>query len=177
MGCGAGMCQWSSCPAFFRGSTFEKSMTEPDIVIRPYQPSDEAHVIDLWQRCNLVVPWNDPKQDILRKVAFQPHLFWVGEIGAAIVATVMAGYEGHRGWINYLAVSPEYQRRALSEGCCTWLKTNSGSSGARRSICRFAHPIRMSSPFMNDSASRSMMWSALASGCRRCGTTTLSRMI
>ncbi len=113
MGCGAGICQWSSCPAFFRSSRFEKSMTEPDIAIRPYQPSDEAHVIDLWQRCKLVVPWNDPKQDILRKVAFQPHLFWVGEIDAVIVATVMAGYEGHRGWINYLAVSPEYRRRGI----------------------------------------------------------------
>ena len=88
-------------------------MTEPDIVIRPYQPSDEAYVIDLWQRCKLVVPWNDPKQDILRKVAFQPHLFWVGAIEAVIVATVMAGYEGHRGWINYLAVSPNHQRRGI----------------------------------------------------------------
>ena len=113
MGCGAGWRQIGTCLAFFRGSTFEKSMTEPNIVIRPYQASDEAYVIELWQRCKLVVPWNDPKQDILRKVAFQPHLFWVGTMDAVIVATVMAGYEGHRGWINYLAVAPEYQRRGI----------------------------------------------------------------
>ena len=88
-------------------------MTEPKLIVRPYQPSDEEHVIALWHRCNLVVPWNDPKRDVRLKVAFQPQLFFVGELGAAIVATVMAGYEGHRGWINYLAVSPDHRRMGI----------------------------------------------------------------
>jgi ribosomal protein S18 acetylase RimI-like enzyme len=81
--------------------------------IRPYQSADEAAVVQLWRECNLVVPHNDPHKDIKRKLAFQPELFLVGVIGGQVVATVMAGYEGHRGWLNYLAVDPDLQRTGL----------------------------------------------------------------
>ena len=79
--------------------------------IRPYQASDESAVIDLWHRCNLVVPQNDPQHDIEMKRKVQPGLFFVGTIRGRIVATVMAGYDGHRGWIYYLAVDPDYRRQ------------------------------------------------------------------
>ena len=78
--------------------------------IRPFQPPDESAVIALWQRCDLVRPWNDPRKDIQRKLAEHPELFLVGLIGDKLIATVMAGYEGHRGWINYLAVGPAHRR-------------------------------------------------------------------
>lgn len=81
--------------------------------IRPYAAGDETAVIELWDKCRLTRPWNDPRKDIARKLAVQPELFLVGVLGEAIVATAMAGYEGHRGWVNYLAVSPEHQRRGL----------------------------------------------------------------
>lgn len=81
--------------------------------IRPFAFSDEAAVIALWERCGLTRPWNDPSQDILRKLTVQPELFVVGERDGQIVATVMAGFDGHRGWINYLAVSPALQRQGL----------------------------------------------------------------
>ncbi|QSJ20929.1 GNAT family acetyltransferase [Nostoc sp. UHCC 0702] len=81
--------------------------------VRPYQLDDEQQVIELWHRCNLVVPWNDPKRDIELKLQFQPHLFLVAEMDSLIIASVMAGYEGHRGWINYLAVSPDYQCKGI----------------------------------------------------------------
>jgi len=81
------------------------------LTIRPYQPSDETAVIALWQRCELTRPWNNPKLDIERKMKVDPELFLVGEIDGEIVASVMGGYEGHRGWINYLAVDPSYQRK------------------------------------------------------------------
>ncbi len=79
--------------------------------IRPYQPEDEPAVIDLWQRCQLVRPANNPKKDIQRKLKVQPDLFLVGVVDGIVVATAMAGYEGHRGWINYLAVAPGQQRQ------------------------------------------------------------------
>ena len=84
-----------------------------DSVIRPYQPQDEAAVLQLWLQCNLVVPQNNPERDIKRKLRVNPEWFLVGIIGGHIVATCMAGYEGHRGWINYLAVSPQHRRQGI----------------------------------------------------------------
>ncbi|MGE5176840.1 MAG: GNAT family acetyltransferase [Hyphomicrobiales bacterium] len=81
--------------------------------IRPYEDRDEEAVIALWGRCRLLRPWNDPRKDIARKKRVQPELFLVGTIDGAIVATVMGGYEGHRGWVNYLAVDPGARRHGL----------------------------------------------------------------
>jgi ribosomal protein S18 acetylase RimI-like enzyme len=81
--------------------------------IRPFRPSDEAAVVQLWKDCNLVVPWNDPLRDIRRKLRVQPELFLVGFVSGELAATVMAGYEGHRGWLNYLAVAPRFRRQGL----------------------------------------------------------------
>lgn len=82
--------------------------------IRPFQPADEAAVIALWRKCDLCRPWNDPKKDIRRKLKVQPELFLVGLASDALVASVMVGYEGHRGWINYLAVHPEHRRQGYA---------------------------------------------------------------
>src|SRR5689334_8985163 len=78
--------------------------------IRRFHPTDEPAVIHLWMRCGLVVPQNHPRLDIERKLWVTPELFLVGTLGSRVIATVMAGYDGHRGHINYLAVAPEYQR-------------------------------------------------------------------
>ena len=81
--------------------------------IRQFTTADEAALIQLWERCGLTRPWNDPRQDIRRKLAVRPDLFLVGIVDGAVVGSVMAGYEGHRGWINYLAVAPECRRQGL----------------------------------------------------------------
>lgn len=72
---------------------------------RAFSIADEAAVVELWERCDLVRPWNNPHKDIERKLSTQPELFLVGEIAGQLVATFMAGFDGHRGWVNYLAVS------------------------------------------------------------------------
>ena len=82
--------------------------------IRPYRNEDEQEVIDLWFACRLVVPANNPKRDIERKLLVNPELFLVGSLDKQIIATCMAGYEGHRGWINYLAVSPDHRRQGFA---------------------------------------------------------------
>ncbi len=87
--------------------------THPSFHIRPYCAADEEAVVALWRACDLVRPWNDPRKDIRRKLRVNPEWFLVGERDGRIVGTVMAGYEGHRGWINYLAVEPAAQRRGL----------------------------------------------------------------
>lgn len=81
--------------------------------IRPFEPRDEESVVQLWIDCGLVVPWNNPESDIQRKLKVQPELFLVACSSSQIVATVMAGYDGHRGWINYLAVHPNHQRTGI----------------------------------------------------------------
>ncbi len=75
--------------------------------IRPFEERDTEQVVALWRACGLVRPWNDPHRDIERKLAVQRELFLVGEADERVVASAMAGYDGHRGWVNYLAVAPE----------------------------------------------------------------------
>jgi ribosomal protein S18 acetylase RimI-like enzyme len=82
--------------------------------IRPFTEGDEAQVVDLWARCGLLRAWNDPRKDIARKLRVQRELFLVGVDGDRIVGSVMAGYEGHRGWINYLAVDPDRRRQGFA---------------------------------------------------------------
>jgi ribosomal protein S18 acetylase RimI-like enzyme len=76
-----------------------------------YSSEYQGAVVDLWRKCNLVVPQNDPVEDIQRKLVFQPDLFFVALLDGKVIGSIMVGYEGHRGWINYLAVLPEHQRR------------------------------------------------------------------
>ncbi len=83
------------------------------IDVRPFRPADEEAVVDLWWRCGLLRPWNDPHKDIARKLGVQPEWFLVATCAGRITATVMAGFDGHRGWVNYLAVDPQSQRRGL----------------------------------------------------------------
>jgi len=81
------------------------------MIIRSYQPEDEAAVVAFWGRCGLTRPWNDPHKDIQRKLCMRPDFFLVGVLDQEIVATAMVGYDGHRGWIYYLGVAPEQRQR------------------------------------------------------------------
>ena len=81
--------------------------------IRPYRESDQDVVVALWRECGLVKPWNDPVKDIHRKMGIQRDLFLVGSMNGRLVATAMVGYEGHRGWINYLAVAADCRNRGF----------------------------------------------------------------
>ena len=83
------------------------------MLIHPFRPADESAVVALWARCGLTRPWNDPHKDIARKLAVRPDLFLVAEVDGAVIGTVMVGYDGHRGWINYLGVDPDCRRRGV----------------------------------------------------------------
>lgn len=76
-----------------------------------FSEAERRAVIELWRRCELTVPWNNPDQDIDRKLAHSPEHFWVGHEKGELIASVMFGYDGHRGSVNYLAVDPRYQGR------------------------------------------------------------------
>ena len=77
------------------------------VTVRPFHVDDTAAVVALWQDAGLTRPWNDPYRDIERKLTVQPELFLVAVDGSRIVGSVMAGYDGHRGWVSYLASAPD----------------------------------------------------------------------
>ncbi|ACL06309.1 GCN5-related N-acetyltransferase [Desulfatibacillum aliphaticivorans] len=81
--------------------------------LRRYQTSDLDQVVALWKECGLTTAANNPYRDIQRKTADSPELFFVGEEQGKIVASCMAGFDGHRGWIYYLAVAPSLQGKGL----------------------------------------------------------------
>lgn len=82
--------------------------------VRPYAEQDQHGVIALWQAVFPDAPaWNDPAADIRRKLAVQRELLLVAAEGERIGGTVMAGFDGHRGWLYYLAVAPELRRQGL----------------------------------------------------------------
>ncbi|HYP89064.1 MAG TPA: GNAT family acetyltransferase [Polyangiaceae bacterium] len=83
------------------------------VVVRAFREADEARVIELWTFAGLVRPWNNPQRDIARKLKVQRELFLVADLDGSIVGTVMAGYDGHRGWVNYLAVDIGQRRRGI----------------------------------------------------------------
>lgn len=85
------------------------------IDIREFEEDDRSTVVELWRRCDLVRPWNDPDRDIERKLAHRNGAFLVARRADHVVGTVMAGYDGHRGWINYLAVDPDEQGTGLGK--------------------------------------------------------------
>ncbi|KQM69090.1 hypothetical protein ASE76_12080 [Xylophilus sp. Leaf220] len=81
--------------------------------MRAFAAADTSAVVALWQACGLVRPWNDPVKDIARKQAVQPEMFLVAEQDCTVVGSAMVGYDGHRGWVYYLAVAPGRQRLSI----------------------------------------------------------------
>jgi len=77
--------------------------------IRLFEERDRDQLIALWKACDLTRPWNDPNKDIDRKAQFQPELFFIGLNDSRVIASAMAGYDGHRGSVFYLAVHPDFQ--------------------------------------------------------------------
>ena len=88
-------------------------MPEDQIVVRDFVSEDTDAVIALWGGCDLLRPWNDPHKDIARKLTDRNGAFWVATMGDDVIASVMVGYDGHRGSINYLAVAPDFQRTGV----------------------------------------------------------------
>jgi len=76
-----------------------------------YNQDYQKALVELWKECNLTVPQNNPIEDIQKKLEFQPELFFIALLDGKLIGSVMAGYEGHRGWLNYLAVLPNHQNK------------------------------------------------------------------
>jgi hypothetical protein len=78
--------------------------------------ADAPVVIDFWHRCGLTRPWNDPVSDIAFARGNPSSTVLLGRIAERIIASAMVGFDGHRGWIYYLSVDPDFQRQGLGRG-------------------------------------------------------------
>ena len=97
-----------------------KQKSSSNFAIRQFVPNDTNRVIFIWEQCDLVRSWNNPNFDIQRKLNFQKELFFVGLLNDEIIATAMFGYDGHRGWLNYFAVLPNFQKRGFGKQLMTF---------------------------------------------------------
>jgi ribosomal protein S18 acetylase RimI-like enzyme len=97
--------------------------------IYQFQMSDTEAVVALWKACGLTRPWNDPYKDIARKQIVQPELFLVVREGKGVVGTIMAGFDGHRGWVNYLAVAESHRGRGIARTLMREVERRLESSG------------------------------------------------
>ncbi|MDN6429529.1 MAG: GNAT family acetyltransferase [Propionibacterium sp.] len=87
---------------------------QPGTGIEALRAGDAVEVSSLWQDCGLSRPWNPPEADFLRALGGQAStVLGVRDDGDHVVATVMVGHDGHRGWVYYLAVAPDLRGRGL----------------------------------------------------------------
>jgi predicted N-acetyltransferase YhbS len=125
------------------------------VTIRRFQLADFDGVDALWTACFPDdPPHNRAAVAIPQKLAFQPDLFWVAEDEARIVGSIMAGYDGHRGWLYSVAVLPVAQRGGLGSRLVRTAEQALQALGAARSTCRCATPTKRWRPFMRGLAMR-----------------------
>ncbi|EIG70264.1 acetyltransferase YpeA [Escherichia sp. 4_1_40B] len=110
--------------------------------IRVFRQEDFEEVITLWERCDLLRPWNDPEMDIERKMNHDVSLFLVAEVNGDVVGTVMGGYDGHRGSAYYLGVHPEFRGRGIANALLNRLE--------KKLIARGCPKIQINVPEDND---------------------------
>jgi ribosomal protein S18 acetylase RimI-like enzyme len=77
-------------------------------------PQDEIAVAELWKECNLVAPYADPISDLRFACSNPSSTVLVGVEGDTIVGTVMTGHDGHRGWLYYVATSPQRRHSGIA---------------------------------------------------------------
>lgn len=93
---------------------------QSEITIRPFEGTDRTAVIRVWEAAGLIRSVNDPNKDINRKLEHSAGGLLVAEVDGAVVATIMVGYEGHRGWLSYLGVLPAWQGRGIGSALVSY---------------------------------------------------------
>ncbi|WP_402461710.1 GNAT family acetyltransferase [Isoptericola aurantiacus] len=111
-----------------------RTAAAPGGQIREVADADVEQVVALWRACDLTRPWNDPRADVAAARRNPTSTVLVAHDEAGVVGSVMAGYEGHRGWLYYVAVAPSSQGtglgRRLVAAAEEWLRA-AGASKVR----------------------------------------------
>jgi ribosomal protein S18 acetylase RimI-like enzyme len=103
-----------------------KPATEGALTVKPIEDNDVAEVIALWQRCGSTRPWNDPAADIALARRGDNSTVLLGRCEGVLVASVMVGHDGHRGWVYYVTVDPGRRHqgfgRSIMNAAEAWLR-------------------------------------------------------
>jgi ribosomal protein S18 acetylase RimI-like enzyme len=98
----------------------------PALSIEPIEDGDINEVIALWQRCGSTRPWNDPAADIALARKETNSTILLGRNDGVLVASVLVGHDGHRGWVYYVTADPEHRfkgyGRAIMSAAEDWLR-------------------------------------------------------
>lgn len=101
-------------------------MPSSSLDITTAEDADEAGIVALWERCDLTRPWNDPRADLAKARKGPESAVLVGRDQQSVLATVMVGHDGHRGWLYYVAVDPDHRKngygRAIVTAADDWLR-------------------------------------------------------
>jgi ribosomal protein S18 acetylase RimI-like enzyme len=102
-------------------------MPSSNLDITTAEDADEAGIVALWERCDLTRPWNNPRADLAKARQGLESTVLVGRDQQSVLATVMVGHDGHRGWLYYVAVDPDHRKngygRAIVTAAEDWLRT------------------------------------------------------
>ena len=103
-----------------------KPATAGALTIKPIEDCEVAEVIALWHRCGSTRPWNDPAADIALARRGENSTVLIGKCEGTLVASVMVGHDGHRGWVYYVTVDPDRRHhgfgRSIMDAAEAWLR-------------------------------------------------------
>ena len=88
-------------------------MNSGEVSLRQYMPSDQNVLVELWSVCGLLRHWNDPLEDIRLCVTMPSSELVVADSASQLIGSAMLGHDGHRGWVYYLAVHPNWHRNGI----------------------------------------------------------------
>jgi len=96
------------------------------VQIRAFEGSDQERLVQLWHDCDLTRPWNNPEDDIRQCLENPSSELLVAAAEDTLCGSVMIGCDGHRGWVYYLAVDPQYRHqgigRTLMDHAEAWMR-------------------------------------------------------
>jgi ribosomal protein S18 acetylase RimI-like enzyme len=98
----------------------------PALTVTSIEESEIPEVTRLWQRCGLTREWNDPAGDIALARKENNATVLLGRRDGALVASVLVGHDGHRGWAYYVSVDPDHRLKDYGREIMTaaedWLR-------------------------------------------------------
>ena len=95
-------------------------MNAREASLRRYMPADQNDLVELWSVCGLLRPWNDALEDIHLCVTTPSSELVVADSAGPLIGSAMLGHDGHRGWVYYLAVHPNWQRNGIGRSLMSY---------------------------------------------------------